>query len=89
MHPRLRIALTILGWILVGLGVIGLLLPFLQGLLFIVLGLYLLSFNSSWAKRNIKRLRQKYPKAKRMYDSIDLKIRKFFGMNSKDIHNNL
>lgn len=41
----------ILGSALVGLGVVGLFLPFLQGILFIVVGLSLLSTESERARR--------------------------------------
>ncbi|MEK7170501.1 MAG: PGPGW domain-containing protein [Patescibacteria group bacterium] len=40
------IVLTVLGWAFIALGIISLFLPFLQGLLFIIIGLYLLSVGS-------------------------------------------
>ena len=43
------------GWALLVLGVIGLFLPFLQGLLFIASGLALLSPDLPWAKRLLER----------------------------------
>jgi len=86
MRLQLRIAVTILGLILVGLGVIGLLLPLLPGLLLIMFGLYLLSFYSPWARRSFERLGQKYPKAKRIHDIVEQKIRKFIGINT-NTHN--
>lgn len=86
MRLQLRIVVTILGLALIGLGIVGLLLPLLPGLLLIMFGLYLLSFYSPWAKRNFERLGQKYPKAKRIHDVISQKIKKIIGMNT-DTHN--
>lgn len=44
------------GWTLVVLGVAGLFLPFLQGILFLLAGLWLLSLESAWAARQRDRL---------------------------------
>ncbi|GIW45483.1 MAG: hypothetical protein KatS3mg077_2765 [Candidatus Binatia bacterium] len=41
----------VVGSALIGLGVVGLFLPFLQGVLFIVVGLSVLSSESVWARR--------------------------------------
>lgn len=53
---------TILGWTFLGLGVLGLFLPFLQGILFLLIGLYLLSKSSPWAKYLLERMKMRYPK---------------------------
>ncbi|MFC7442242.1 PGPGW domain-containing protein [Laceyella putida] len=53
---------TILGWTFLILGVLGLFLPFLQGILFLLIGLYLLSKSSPWAKRLLERMKMRYPK---------------------------
>jgi uncharacterized membrane protein YbaN (DUF454 family) len=52
-----RIFRLVAGWTLVGLGVIGLFLPVLQGFLFIFSGLALLSTESPWARRVLTRLK--------------------------------
>ncbi len=49
----LRIAL---GAGFVGLGVLGLFLPFLQGILFIALGLMVLAHDLPWVRRGLDRL---------------------------------
>jgi len=58
----LRIARIVAGVLLVVLGIIGLVLPFLQGILFIVAGLGLLSVDipavRRWRVRLLRRLRQ-------------------------------
>jgi len=58
-----RIAVLTLGWLLVALGVAGLALPFLQGVLLILLGLLVLSRESEWAHRQSERLRRRFPRA--------------------------
>ncbi|MCX7353736.1 MAG: PGPGW domain-containing protein [Alphaproteobacteria bacterium] len=65
----------ILGWIFLVLGVAGLVLPFLQGILFIAIGLWLLSSESEWArcKRDwlLRRFPQLRPRLERMESHLD------------------
>ncbi len=56
-----RIATFAVGWTLIGLGVAGLFLPILQGVLLILLGFYVLSRESRWARRQLDRLRARFP----------------------------
>ena len=60
-----RPLLLILGWIFVALGVAGLFLPFLQGILFLLVGVYLLALGSARARllrqRARRWLRARYP----------------------------
>jgi uncharacterized membrane protein YbaN (DUF454 family) len=57
-----RIAILTLAWLFILLGILGLFLPFLQGVLFLFIGLLLLSRESETARRQLKRLRARYPK---------------------------
>jgi uncharacterized membrane protein YbaN (DUF454 family) len=59
------ILILALGWGFIVLGILGLFLPVLQGILFLLLGLYLLSRKSPRAKRLYNRLRNKYPRLSR------------------------
>ena len=59
-HVR-RVAVLVLGWILIAFGILGLFLPFLQGVLFILLGLYVLSRESETARRWLRRVRESHP----------------------------
>jgi uncharacterized membrane protein YbaN (DUF454 family) len=61
-HVQRALALTV-GWLLIGLGVVGLFLPVLQGVLFILMGLYVLSRESHTARTILHRLRDRHPKA--------------------------
>jgi uncharacterized protein len=62
-RPRWRRwAIISLGWTFVLLGVAGLVLPFLQGVLFLALGLVLLAGEHAWAARLLHRLKQRFPR---------------------------
>ncbi len=52
-----RIAILALGWGFILLGIVGLVLPVLQGFLFLLIGLALLSSESKTARRILERLR--------------------------------
>lgn len=74
MNPRLKYwLLNIFGWIFLVLGILGLVLPG-PGILSILIGLYLLSHSSPWAKRLLTKLRQRYPKLAEKSDEF---IKKF------------
>jgi len=63
MRQRVKKYLQIgLGYGLLALGVAGLFLPILQGILFIMLGLLVLSYHQPWAERLLARLRKRFPK---------------------------
>jgi len=51
----------LLGWSFVALGVIGLFVPILQGVLFLLIGLFVLSSEYSWARRLLGKLRSRFP----------------------------
>jgi uncharacterized protein len=65
-----RIAALTLGWALVGLGVLGLFLPLLQGLMMIALGLYVLSRESRAVHHRVERLRGRLPALDRVLSEV-------------------
>ncbi len=71
-----RIAVLVLGWFLVGLGIVGLFVPILQGILLIFLGLWVLSRESRWARRCLRRMRLKFPAVDRRMSELQRKFRK-------------
>jgi uncharacterized membrane protein YbaN (DUF454 family) len=73
-----RILLEITGWVFIVLGIAGLFLPVLQGILFLLIGLTILSAEYHWARRWIVKLRERFPEA-------DRKLRQFLGKYSKHI----
>ncbi len=78
-----RIIVITLGWIFITLGIAGLFLPFLQGILFLFIGLYFLSHNSIWAKKLLSRLKKKYPSLNTKFSEIKAKnknlLKRVFG----------
>jgi uncharacterized protein len=56
-----KIGMLIIGWVFIGLGILGLFLPLLQGILFIMIGLAILSSRSKMVKRFLKHLEERYP----------------------------
>ena len=56
------------GWSLIGLGIAGLALPFVPGIVLILLGLVILSSQYVWAQRVLAWLRRKFPTAARYVD---------------------
>jgi len=50
------------GWVFIVLGVIGLFLPIMQGVLFIIIGLTILSTEYVWAHHLLSKLRTRFPR---------------------------
>ena len=57
-----RPLLLIAGWGFILLGIIGLVVPFLQGVLFILLGMIILSSQYAWAGFLLLKLRKRFPR---------------------------
>jgi uncharacterized membrane protein YbaN (DUF454 family) len=63
MNARIkRVLLLIVGWCFILLGIVGLFLPILQGVLFLLIGLIILSSEYVWAHHLLAKLRQRFPK---------------------------
>jgi uncharacterized membrane protein YbaN (DUF454 family) len=58
-----RLVVLLLGWGFVALGVAGLFLPVLQGVLFLLIGLFILSSEYVWAHRLLETIRNRFPTA--------------------------
>jgi len=71
-------SLWIIGWLFIGLGVLGLFLPFLQGILFILIGLAILSSRSKLIKRFLKHLEERYPDHHERLEKWREKMRSWF-----------
>ena len=57
-----RILILIAGWGFILLGIVGLFLPILQGVLFILIGLIILSSEYVWAHHLLTKLKQRFPR---------------------------
>ncbi len=56
-----RIVLVVVGWGFILVGIVGLFLPVLQGVLFILIGLIILSSEYVWAHRLLERVKTRFP----------------------------
>lgn len=63
-----KIALLLMGWGLIVLGVIGLFLPILQGVLFLIVGLLILSSEYVWAHKVLQETRTRFPEFASRWD---------------------
>jgi uncharacterized membrane protein YbaN (DUF454 family) len=73
-----RIGLLIIGWLFIGLGVIGLFLPFMQGVLFILIGLAILSSRSEIIRRFLRHLEERHPHLHERVEKWKAKVRGWF-----------
>ena len=73
--------MLVIGWFFLGLGVLGLFLPFLQGVVFIMIGLAILSTRSEQVKRWLSRLEARYPHHHERVMIWRGKFRKWFKMD--------
>ena len=68
-----RVLVLFVGWGFILLGIVGLFLPVLQGVLFLLVGLIILSSEYVWAHHLITRLRQRFPKLSSIADQAAAK----------------
>jgi uncharacterized membrane protein YbaN (DUF454 family) len=76
-----------LGVILVIVGILGVILPFIHGTLPLFTGLILLSFESIWLEKKLLHLASKNKYAKKIHATLDTKLKDFFGIDIKKILN--
>jgi hypothetical protein len=60
------------------LGVLGLFLPVLQGILFLLIGMILLSRESEWVRRHVERLRARHPGIARTLDTAEARAERLW-----------
>jgi uncharacterized membrane protein YbaN (DUF454 family) len=72
-----------LGWTFMVLGVLGLFLPILQGILFLAIGMVLLSYGSPWFKQKLISVEKRFPKYERQIREARIRamllVRRFLG----------
>jgi uncharacterized membrane protein YbaN (DUF454 family) len=86
--PTKRILVLIAGWGFILLGVLGLFLPILQGVLFLLIGLIILSSEYAWAHHLLTKVKQHFPRIGRTADQATEKatawLRRISGQGSTD-----
>ncbi|GGE15026.1 hypothetical protein GCM10011571_15690 [Marinithermofilum abyssi] len=65
-----RITGQVIGWVFIFLGILGLFLPVLQGFLFLILGLLILSKTTPWAKKLLDKLETRFPKVGKAMEKL-------------------
>lgn len=70
-----RVLILSLGWFFIILGIIGLFLPVLQGILFLFIGLVILSRASKTVKSWLEKLKNRHPKFGYYLDKAKEKVR--------------
>jgi uncharacterized membrane protein YbaN (DUF454 family) len=78
MNSIKKLGLLIIGWVFIVLGILGLFLPILQGILFILIGLAILSSRSKSIRRFLKYLEERYPHQHKRVEIWRGKIRSWF-----------
>lgn len=68
------ILLQALGYLFLVLGVLGMVLPILQGFLFLAIGLIILAKTAPWAERLLERFRKRYPQGGALIDKAEIKV---------------
>ncbi len=80
MNPQFKRGLIfVIALIFIILGLVGLALPFLQGFLFLAIGLILLSIASPTARMWIEHHTRKYPKVHAFVEKVEKQITKIIG----------
>ena len=78
-----RMIILALGWILILLGIAGLFLPILQGFLFLLIGLLILSLESIWAHDLLHKIKERFPVIRNKIESAERKkkviLQRFLG----------
>lgn len=72
-----RVLVLVIGWAFIALGIVGLFLPVLQGVLFLLIGLVILSTEYVWAHHLLGKLRQRFPKLGRVADEATAKANRW------------
>lgn len=72
-----RVLVLVIGWAFIALGIVGLFLPVLQGILFLLIGLVILSTEYAWAHHLLNKLRQRFPKLGRVADQATAKANRW------------
>lgn len=72
-----RWLIILVGWGFVALGLVGLFLPFLQGILFLLIGISILSTEYAWARLLLQKLRERFPSFSTRIDTAKTRAREW------------
>ena len=83
-QKRERWLILLTGWGFILLGIAGLFLPILQGILFLLIGLVILSSEYVWAHSLLTKLQQRFPKVAAHMHAASKKARTLVNRTSSD-----
>ena len=69
-----RVLLSVSGWGFLLFGIAGLFQPVMPGVLFILIGLFILSSEYVWARHFLRRLRERFPRVSRKADEARVRL---------------
>ena len=78
MNKLKQMGIWLIGWVFLILGILGLFLPIFQGILFIMIGLAILSTRSKTIQRLLKHLEERYPHSHEHLAVWGKKVKKWF-----------
>lgn len=78
MSPVKKILLHVLGGAFIVTGTVGLFLPFLQGVLLIAVGLYILMVSSERLRERVHAFAGRSPRLKRVLEAAERVVRRVF-----------
>jgi uncharacterized membrane protein YbaN (DUF454 family) len=73
----LRLATIGIGYAFLALGVLGLFLPILQGVVFLVIGLLILSRHAAWAQRLLGWMKRRHPRVHQTIERAEILLRRW------------
>ena len=74
-----RLIWLLTGWAFIVLGILGLFLPVLQGILFLMIGLIILSSEYVWAHKLLRNVKARFPGATVVFEQASEKARAKIG----------
>jgi uncharacterized membrane protein YbaN (DUF454 family) len=74
-----KLSIQTIGFFFLLLGIAGLILPVLNGIVFLILGLLLLSLYSPWAKELLKKAGKTHPTAQKTVEKLEKLVVKYVG----------
>ena len=93
MQAKIKsIIVFVLGWGCVGLGIAGLFLPILQGILFLLIGFFILSKEYAWARKVLNKLHSRFPTVAGRFEVASKKtedwLKQLHGRKTRSVHTN-
>ena len=79
-----RVLMLVVGWGFIVLGILGLFLPILQGILFLLIGLIILSTEYVWAHHLLGRVLARFPRLRGLADKARNKAEKVIGRSAAE-----